>query len=112
CGHSFLQFLRSVFRFLVFSTTLLSSMFPLSLHDALPIYPDVARRDAPSRDESGRAPQRGDRDRSRRADVAASAADPGRAGRGGSDRKSTRLNSSHVKMSYACFCLKKKNVII
>src|SRR5690606_22711118 len=25
------------------------------------------------------------------------------------DRKSTRLNSSHVKMSYAVFCLKKKN---
>src|SRR5690606_39789985 len=24
------------------------------------------------------------------------------------DRKSTRLNSSHVKISYACFCLKKK----
>src|SRR5690606_40484233 len=29
---------------------------------------------------------------------------PGRAG----DRKSTRLNSSHVKISYAVFCLKKK----
>src|SRR5690606_7860160 len=27
---------------------------------------------------------------------------------GGSDRKSTRLNSSHVKSSYAVFCLKKK----
>src|SRR5690606_41493967 len=25
------------------------------------------------------------------------------------DRKSTRLNSSHVKSSYAVFCLKKKN---
>src|SRR5690606_40654478 len=25
------------------------------------------------------------------------------------DRKSTRLNSSHVKISYAVFCLKKKN---
>src|SRR5690606_42030365 len=42
-------------------------------------------------------------------------ADPGlaRAGRGvparraaGADRKSTRLNSSHVKISYAVFCLK------
>src|SRR5207302_6294082 len=28
--------------------------------------------------------------------------------RSGSDRKSTRLNSSHVKISYAVFCLKKK----
>src|SRR5690625_6831475 len=27
----------------------------------------------------------------------------------GSDRKSTRLNSSHVAISYAVFCLKKKN---
>src|SRR5690606_39620842 len=26
----------------------------------------------------------------------------------GEDRKSTRLNSSHVKISYAVFCLKKK----
>src|SRR5699024_12663764 len=27
---------------------------------------------------------------------------------GGADRKSTRLNSSHVSISYAVFCLKKK----
>src|SRR5690606_41773531 len=27
------------------------------------------------------------------------------------DRKSTRLNSSHVKISYAVFCLKKKQTI-
>src|SRR5436309_11640113 len=30
----------------------------------------------------------------------------------GPDRKSTRLNSSHVKISYAVFCLKKKNINI
>src|SRR5699024_11488469 len=28
----------------------------------------------------------------------------------GKDRKSTRLNSSHVSISYAVFCLKKKNL--
>src|SRR5690606_39728659 len=28
---------------------------------------------------------------------------------GSADRKSTRLNSSHVKISYAVFCLKKKS---
>src|SRR3989442_5751299 len=28
---------------------------------------------------------------------------------GQQDRKSTRLNSSHVRISYAVFCLKKKN---
>src|SRR5256885_3849453 len=35
---------------------------------------------------------------------------PAIAARGGSsDRKSTRLNSSHLVISYAVFCLKKKN---
>src|SRR5690242_21060539 len=37
---------------------------------------------------------------------------PPRSGRdrpqGGRDRKSTRLNSSHMSISYAVFCLKKK----
>src|SRR5207247_5233321 len=32
------------------------------------------------------------------------------AAKGGLDRKSTRLNSSHEWISYAVFCLKKKNV--
>src|SRR5215475_15038866 len=32
----------------------------------------------------------------------------GRAPAADGDRKSTRLNSSHVKISYAVFCLKKK----
>src|SRR5690606_41849101 len=32
----------------------------------------------------------------------------GQLGGKGRDRKSTRLNSSHVKISYAVFCLKKK----
>src|SRR5690606_42101907 len=31
---------------------------------------------------------------------------------GAVDRKSTRLNSSHVKISYAVFCLKKKKMQI
>src|SRR5438445_12498117 len=30
-------------------------------------------------------------------------------GLGNEDRKSTRLNSSHANISYAVFCLKKKN---
>src|SRR5690349_23913205 len=42
----------------------------------------------------------GDRDR-------AAGAGDGRGGRP-EDRKSTRLNSSHVEISYAVFCLKKK----
>src|SRR5699024_11881568 len=32
-----------------------------------------------------------------------------KAEKGVQDRKSTRLNSSHVSISYAVFCLKKKN---
>src|SRR5690349_22476403 len=48
--------------------------------------------------------------RGRRARAPSTAASRG-AKRGGgsrSDRKSTRLNSSHVEISYAVFCLKKK----
>src|SRR5690349_22855663 len=35
-------------------------------------------------------------------------APPSTVGRAVGDRKSTRLNSSHVEISYAVFCLKKK----
>src|SRR5438309_4629678 len=35
--------------------------------------------------------------------------DQNRADGGNADRKSTRLNSSHSSISYAVFCLKKKN---
>src|SRR5690625_6244884 len=38
-------------------------------------------------------------------------ADGGTIERHGSDRKSTRLNSSHVAISYAVFCLKKKRAL-
>src|SRR5438309_7266843 len=34
----------------------------------------------------------------------------GRVGQPEEDRKSTRLNSSHSSISYAVFCLKKKNI--
>src|SRR6267378_3226622 len=37
--------------------------------------------------------------------------DPPDAGHARGDRKSTRLNSSHVEISYAVFCLKKQNMI-
>src|SRR5690606_4892021 len=35
----------------------------------------------------------------------------GRLGHGGRDRKSTRLNSSHVKNSYAVLCLETENIL-
>src|SRR5690606_39745663 len=50
----------------------------------------------------------GHRGRSRRRwQVAGKHSERGRLAR---DRKSTRLNSSHVKISYAVFCLKKKKI--
>src|SRR5207253_9801537 len=80
---------------------------PLSLHDALPISPRA-------NDAGGPVPGRcGDR---RGAGVrgACSFLDHDLRSRLWpclptiSDRKSTRLNSSHVAISYAVFCLKKK----
>src|SRR5690349_22772245 len=51
-----------------------------------------------------------------RRDLVERVAEAARVGRvgiqlGEPDRKSTRLNSSHVEISYAVFCLKKKTVI-
>src|SRR3712207_7785926 len=48
------------------------------------------------------------------AELKAQAGNPGaiaRAGRAATDRKSTRLNSSHANISYAVFCLKKKKTL-
>src|SRR5258705_1888799 len=41
--------------------------------------------------------------------AAAPGTEPGAAAPAAGDRKSTRLNSSHLGISYAVFCLKKKN---
>src|SRR2546428_9015131 len=46
----------------------------------------------------------------RRADDAGVVAELGRRDLQHLDRKSTRLNSSHDQISYAVFCLKKKNL--
>src|SRR5437868_12719983 len=95
-----------------FTNTSPTVIYTLSLHDALPISQlragagqgvalERARRFALRPDRSERrveaGRQRGDR---RRHDLP----DDGRS----VDRKSTRLNSSHVSISYAVFCLKKK----
>src|SRR2546426_7863771 len=91
--------------FFFFNDTATTEIYTLSLHDALPISPP--RAPAPSRAPAPRDPSR----RSAAADPAhhGHAAGPGRAGRHAHrDRKSTRLNSSHLVISYAVFCLKKK----
>src|SRR5699024_11304739 len=104
-----------------FSVTVPSSIFPLSLHDALPIlchsfYPLLHPAQPP---ESFRPPFSKGRcvpvahkqgaDRSGSGD-AGSGAEPlivPFPSQNAGDRKSTRLNSSHVSISYAVFCLKK-----
>src|SRR5438874_10020539 len=73
--------------FFFFNDTAPSEIYTLSLHDALPILVIVPR--IPS---SCPAPESG---------TIVITSD-------GEDRKSTRLNSSHVEISYAVFCLKKK----
>src|SRR5271166_1629949 len=69
-----------------FNDTATTEIYTLSLHDALPIFLRLAAESSRSRQQ---ARPRGRLQRS--------------------DRKSTRLNSSHVAISYAVFCLKKKN---
>src|SRR2546428_3305160 len=80
--------LATPFSFFFFNDTATTEIYTLSLHDALPI------------------------SRPRRGGILDPVPRPGlpRAGDGpGEDRKSTRLNSSHDQISYAVFCLKKKN---
>src|SRR2546430_17707018 len=74
--------------FFFFNDTATTEIYTLSLHDALPI----CRRSSARRRR--RSPGGGRLSRAR----------PGHR-----DRKSTRLNSSHSQISYAVFCLKKKN---
>src|SRR3712207_7380556 len=61
---------------------------------------DPRREDRPARLRAAPERRRGDRRSGRGPPL----------GRG--DRKSTRLNSSHANISYAVFCLKKKNTLI
>src|SRR5256885_9000660 len=73
--------------FFFFNDTATTEIYTLSLHDALPI----SSRASASRPGRRSAPRCLSTRRRRRA-----------------DRKSTRLNSSHLVISYAVFCLKKK----
>src|SRR5690349_22879601 len=70
-----------------------------------------SRRPAHPAGRAGRPGRRGRAGRRPVPDRKVAAARPvpgGRARPGRGDRKSTRLNSSHVEISYAVFCLKKK----
>src|SRR5690606_41949285 len=91
-----------------FNTTATSEIYTLSLHDALPI--SGAKRAAPARHPL--RPKRPAKNASpnascpRHSAYSHTARPPPKP-----DRKSTRLNSSHVKISYAVFCLKKKKKV-
>src|SRR3712207_7666459 len=94
--------------FFFFDDTATTEIYPLSLHDALPI---SGRRLASTRVPGGRS------ERHASAPSMVGAAQPpasatSRSASAGpqADRKSTRLNSSHANISYAVFCLKKKKV--
>src|SRR5205807_7311396 len=73
--------------------------------------PQRVRRLPGRRRRAHRRRHRGGRLRGARAalDSTRAARGPGRGRDGATDRKSTRLNSSHLVISYAVFCLKKKN---
>src|SRR6266850_391121 len=71
--------------FFFFNDTATTEIYTLSLHDALPIR---CRGSGPCRAAPPGNPRR----------------------RAPPDRKSTRLNSSHLVISYAVFCLKKKKI--
>src|SRR5205814_10719347 len=96
---SLLFFTFLLFLFFFFSDPPTTEIYTLSLHDALPISRAVRGGvlSVPS-DLCNRVP--------------AARQGPHAAGRRqcelGGDRKSTRLNSSHLGISYAVFCLKKK----
>src|SRR5690349_24628375 len=82
--------------FCFFHDTAPPEFYPLSLHDALPISPASQHASSPGAAAAGPAPG------------PARGRGPEGSRTGPGDRKSTRLNSSHVEISYAVFCLKKK----
>src|SRR3989442_3006319 len=86
-----------IFRFFFFNDTATTEIYTLSLHDALPI-----SESSPAGSKSSRRPG------VPRALVTAWLGRFHRFRIRLQDRKSTRLNSSHVRISYAVFCLKKK----
>src|SRR5205085_11918152 len=91
-----------------FNTPPTTHIYTLSLHDALPIS-FAYREQSHSRNQLRRVNCRIRRQHSCD-DPALAPADHRNAGvLCGRDRKSTRLNSSHSQISYAVFCLKKKN---
>src|SRR5258705_9616205 len=99
--------LPGYFSFFFFNDTATTEIYTLSLHDALPIYLELAEKlDAIRPDLAIVGFKRlvlslQARDLYEDESLEADNREIG-------DRKSTRLNSSHLGISYAVFCLKKK----
>src|SRR5256885_12712274 len=89
----------TLYLFFFFNDTATTEIYTLSLHDALPICQEGDRQGA--RQEAAASAMSF---RSRHTVARANGSDRD----GTRDRKSTRLNSSHLVISYAVFCLKKK----
>src|SRR5256885_6153730 len=109
------------FFFFFFNDRAPPELSPLPLHAALPICPaGRALGGRGLRDGDQRSPTfalHAPHDRVRFGDASVLGEEPRRLGQRpaeirdverGEDRKSTRLNSSHLVISYAVFCLKKK----
>src|SRR3989442_15412212 len=84
-------------------------------HDLLALHAGITVGDEPERDTSRpQALERGEGVGEERPRGTSAVGEVGRHPRGqavAEDRKSTRLNSSHVRISYAVFCLKKKKTV-
>src|SRR5439155_23890834 len=91
------------FLFFFFNVTPTTEIYTLSLHDALPISPSKELALATARPSRSSIGSTGVPCSSISSAACAGARTPRTR-----DRKSTRLNSSHVAISYAVFCLKKK----
>src|SRR5205807_4381638 len=83
----------SYFFFFFFNDPATTEIYTLSLHDALPISRSAPRTSSAASSTSS---------------TGSRSSTPTTSGPPSRDRKSTRLNSSHLVISYAVFCLKKK----
>src|SRR2546430_12139470 len=96
--------------FFFFNDTATTEIYTLSLHDALPIFRHAGVHHNVAVDIRWVSSEKLDAGDSSPLMGVAGIVVPGGFGYRG-DRKSTRLNSSHSQISYAVFCLKKKNTI-
>src|SRR2546426_7670770 len=92
------------FVFFFFNDTATTEIYTLSLHDALPISSRPTAGPRLRRAFPHRPPGRAGQPRAGQLVLVDGE------GKLAGDRKSTRLNSSHLVISYAVFCLKKKKI--